>query len=153
MRRQDREITDFDDIVDVFRRSDTVRIGLFGAEYPYVVPLSFGFEVVEGKIVLYIHGASDGFKHDLIARNNKVCAEVDIFHGYALSERGITTKYESAIGFGYAEKVFGDEAMRGMELLLARCGFDGFEYDREAPTGGLTVYKIVLESVSCKSNK
>jgi len=152
MRRSEREITDFNDIVDVFRRSDTVRLGLFGAEYPYVVPLSFGFEVADGKIVLYIHGANEGFKHDLIASNSKVCAEVDIFHGYAQSERGITTKYESAIGFGYAEKVVGDEAVRGIDLLLARCGFEGFEYGREA-VGGLTVYRVVLESVHCKLNK
>lgn len=43
MRRSDREITDFNEIVDVLRRADTIRLGLHDDPYPYVVPLSFGF--------------------------------------------------------------------------------------------------------------
>ncbi len=67
MRRSDRKITDFDEIVSVLRRCDTVRLGINGGDYPYVVPLSFGMEVLGGKVHIYVHGAKEGHKHDLIS--------------------------------------------------------------------------------------
>lgn len=150
MRRSDREITGFNEIIDVLRRADTIRLGLHNDPYPYVVPLSFGFEAAEHKITLYFHGAKEGLKHDLIARNPHVCVEADIFHRYAdVPPDNVTTEYESFIGFGIAERAEGDEAARGIDLLLAHCGYAGFEYDRAA-LGFIAVYKIVLDSFSGK---
>ena len=40
MRRKDREITDMETMLDILRRCDTVRIGMRGEEFPYVVPVS-----------------------------------------------------------------------------------------------------------------
>ena len=149
MRKKDREIKQFDDIIDVLNRCDTIRLGISGEKYPYVVPLSFGFETKNNKIILYIHGAQEGKKHDLIAQNNKVCVEADIFHRYAKTEQSVTTVYESIIGFGTAEKVYGDEMVKGLRLLLAHCGFEGFSFDQSV-TKILTVYKITLDSVTGK---
>ncbi|GHU55238.1 MFS transporter [Clostridia bacterium] len=149
MRRSDRQLTDFDEIVDVLRRADTIRLGLHDDPYPYVVPLSFGFEVADGKIELYFHGAKEGFKHELIAKNSNVCVETDIFHGYAEVPKSVTTEYESIIGFGVCVRVEGDEAARGLNLLLTHCGFDGFAYDR-AVLNVTAVYKVTLESVTGK---
>ena len=83
MRRSDREVTSFDEIVDILRQANTMRLGLHDAPCPYVVPLSFGFEAAGGRITLYFHGAMEGLKHELIARDPHVCVEADIFHGYA----------------------------------------------------------------------
>ncbi|MDR0820897.1 MAG: pyridoxamine 5'-phosphate oxidase family protein [Oscillospiraceae bacterium] len=149
MRRADREITDFGEIADVLCRADTIRLGLHDKPYPYIVPLSFGFEVSVGKIALYFHGAKEGLKHDLIAKNPHVCVESDIFHGYAEVPKSVTTEYESVIGFGVCELVSGEEAAHGLDLLLAHCGFDGFEYDR-AVLNVTAVYRITLESVTGK---
>ena len=60
MRRAENEMSSLADIVDVLDRCDTIRLGLHGSEYPYVVPLSFGYEVANGKVVLYAHGAKEG---------------------------------------------------------------------------------------------
>jgi nitroimidazol reductase NimA-like FMN-containing flavoprotein (pyridoxamine 5'-phosphate oxidase superfamily) len=149
MRRSDREITNFNEIVDVLRRADTIRLGLPGEPYPYVVPLSFGFEVVDGKITLYFHGAKNGLKHELIAKNPRACVEADIFHGYAETKKSVTTEYESVIGFGVCERVAGDEAAHGLDLLLTHCGYDGYVYNHAA-LGVVAVYKVVLESVTGK---
>jgi len=149
MRKSEREIKVFNEVIDVLHRCDTVHLGIFGEEYPYVVPLSFGYEVAKGKIILYVHGAQEGLKHDLIAINNKVCAEADICHRFADTGRGVTTVYESVIGFGTAEKIFGEEAAKGLDLLLSHCGFAGYQYDKEV-LNILTVYKITLDSVTGK---
>ena len=152
MRRTDREINSFEEIVDVLRRANTIRLGLKAEPYPYVVPLSFGLEAGDGKICLYFHGASEGFKHELIAKNPLVCAEADIFHAYEETPNGgVTTRYESVIGFGKAELVSGGEAAKGMDLILAHCGYEGFEYDCTA-LERTWIYKITLASFSGKRN-
>ncbi len=50
MRKSDREIKEIEAILDVLDRCDTIRLGLFGEEYPHVVPLSFGYAYGEGKV-------------------------------------------------------------------------------------------------------
>ena len=149
MRKSEREIKVFHEVIDVLHRCDTVHLGIFGEEYPYVVPLSFGYEVANGKIILYVHGAQEGLKHDLITVNNKVCAEADICHRFADTGLGVTTVYESVIGFGTAEKIFDEEAAKGLDLLLSHCGFAGYQYDKEV-LNILTVYKITLDTVTGK---
>ena len=149
MRRSDREVTGFHEIVDILRRADTIRLALHDEPYPYVVPLSFGLEVVGGKIVLYFHGAQEGIKHELIAKNRHVCVEADIFHRYTEVPGSVTTEYESVIGFGKVVPVTGEEATRGMDLLLTHCGYDGFLYDHEA-LNTMAIYRIELDKVTGK---
>ncbi len=149
MRKADREIKDFNEVVDVLERCDTIRIGIFGEEYPYVVPLSFGYEVIDNKIILYVHGAKEGKKHDLIGRNSKVCIEADICHRFTDTGHSVTCEYESIIGYGEAVKVFDQEAIKGLELLVAHCGFDGYPINEEA-LKVMTIYQITLEYVTGK---
>jgi len=149
MRRKDREVTDFTEITDILRRADTIRLGLHNEPYPYIVPLSFGFEAVDGKIRIYFHGAAEGLKHDLIANNNNVCVEADIFHGYAELADGITTEYESVIGFGKSEPAAGENAVKGIGLLLEHCGYGAYEYD-DGLLDITRVYKIELDSFTGK---
>jgi len=152
MRRTDREVTSFADLADILCRADTIRLAMHDEPYPYAVPLSFAMETGEGTIVLYFHGAKEGLKHDLLARNPHVCVETDIFHGIAETPGGgVTTKYESFIGFGKAARVYGEEAAKGLDLLLARCGYKGYAYSTAA-LEATAVYKIMLESFTGKRN-
>lgn len=149
MRRADREIKSWEEIVDVLRRADTIRLGINGDPFPYVVPLSFGFEDCGGQIIIYIHGASEGLKHTLLDKNNHVCVETDIFHRYAETATGLTTEYESVIGFGTAAAVYDDEAVKGLDLICSHCGYHGYIYDKAA-LAYMRIYKIALSSVTGK---
>lgn len=54
MRRSDREITDYDDILEVVKRCDVCRIAMFDEEYPYIVPMNFGYTIEEdNSMVIY----------------------------------------------------------------------------------------------------
>lgn len=150
MRKSEREVKNLEDIVNILDRCETVRIGINGNEYPYVVPVSFGYEVADGKVVIYFHGAKEGFKHDLIAKNNKVCVEADIFHCYAETGHSVTTEYESVIGFGIAKKAEQDDAIKGIDLLLNHCKIEGYSAAECVSLGTTTVYKIVLNSITGK---
>ena len=152
MYRKDREIKEFDAIVDVLERCDTIHLGITGEEYPYVVPLSFGYEVKNGKIVFYIHGAKKGLKLDLLAKNNKVCVEADLCHGFYRLEDDVTTDYESIIGFGLAEPAEGEELAHGLDLILKHCGIPDYVCT-PVQTRATAVYKITLEQVTGKRLK
>ncbi|MBR3742391.1 MAG: pyridoxamine 5'-phosphate oxidase family protein [Clostridia bacterium] len=61
MRRKDREVQSLDEIFDILNRCDTVRVAFRGEDYPYVVPVSFGTELADGKVTVYFHCAREGF--------------------------------------------------------------------------------------------
>ena len=151
MRRTDREIKNRDEILDILQRANTIRLGINGDPFPYVVPLSFGFEDCNGEIRLYFHGAKEGFKHTLLAQNNHVCVEASMLHRYIQREPNLTALYESVIGFGTAEVVHGEAAVRGMDLICAHCGYHGYEYDTSA-LNFMHIYKITLSAVTGKKN-
>jgi len=149
MRRTDREITNRKEIVDVLNRSDTIRLGIHGDPYPYVVPLSFGWEDTGNEIHIYFHGANEGFKHALLEHNNHVCVEADIFHKYITTDVSLSAEYESVIGFGTAEIVEGDEAAKAMALVCDHCGYPGFVCET-IPLETMKIYRITLSSITGK---
>lgn len=150
MRKAQREITDFDALLNVLDKCQTIRLGLHDEDFPYVVPLSFGWEQKDGKVIIYFHCAKDGKKVDLIAKNGKVCVEADILNGYKKTERGVTADYESVIAYGHAQEVFSDEAVHGIKLLLEHCGIDGYSPEQCVMMKIVSVYKITVESITGK---
>lgn len=105
MRRKDREITDLDCIIDIIRKCDTCRISLFDDEYPYIIPMNFGFEKIDDQLVLYFHGAHVGKKIDLIKKCNRASFEMDCSHRLITGEKACdyTMEYESVCGNGTIE--------------------------------------------------
>ena len=153
MRRKDREIRDMNAKFDILNRCDTVRIGIRGGEYPYVVPVSFGAEMADGKPVIYFHCAREGLKLDLLKANPSVCVEGDIFIGVETTEKGITTRYESVIGFGTFEIVTDkDEIIHGLKVLTEHYGYFDYPLDRCRALEYLYVGKITLDEITGKRN-
>lgn len=62
MRKQLREITDKEEIKDLFRNTDVIRLGISDDKQPYVVPVSFGFDWSDEQPTFYFHGAREGKK-------------------------------------------------------------------------------------------
>ena len=112
MRRKDREVQSLDEIFDILNRCDTVRIAFQGDKSPYVVPVSFGTELVDGKVIVYFHCAREGMKLELLKANPQVCVEGDIFIRTETTDHGITTRYESVIGFGTCRIVENEQEIK-----------------------------------------
>ncbi len=148
MRRSDLEITDFDEIVAVIERCDTMHVGINGDGYPYVVPLSYGYEAKDGHVTLYFHGAGKGLKHELLDRDPRVCVEMSTLLRYVQKGLYLSCEYESAIGYGKARRVTGDEAIHGLKLMVKHCRMGDSEMDNCAPV--TTVYAIDLETLTGK---
>lgn len=150
MRKFQREIKDFDEIIKLLDKCQTLRLGLFDKEYPYVVPLSFGYEVIDGKLFIYFHCAKEGKKIDLLSANEKVCVEADTLNGYKKTEHDVTADYESVIAYGSAHEVFDGEAIHGLELLLAHCGIAGYSTEKCVLNEMVAVYKICVDEITAK---
>ena len=153
MRRKEREVTEFSEIVEILSRCMTIRIGMKGDEYPYVVPISFGYEVIDGKINIYAHGAPAGRKNEYLAKDSLVCVEADIFHKIEPTERGITTRYESIIGFGRYESLeTAEDKKKGLRVLLERYGYFDYPLDRCRGLEMANVFRIIIDTITAKRN-
>ncbi len=152
MRRKDREMQDRQEILDVLNRCQTIRLGLFNGDYPYVVPVSFGLDAGKDEIAIYFHCTQKGLKVDCIEHSHKVCVEADIFYRIESTKMGITARYESVIGFGTVSRVEGEEKVYGLQKLLEHYGRPDYPLTRCRGLRLAAVYKIVLQSITGKHN-
>ena len=131
MRRKDREITEFDEIIKVIKKCDVCRIALNDKNFPYIVPLNFGMDIQEGQVILYFHSAMEGKKLDLIKRNNMVSFEMDCNHKFILNEEKMscTMGYESVMGYGMIEILPEEEKYEALKILMKQYHAEDFKFN------------------------
>ena len=154
MRRSDREITDFDEIVEIIKKCDVCRLALHDEEYPYILPLNFGMRIEDGKIVLYFHGANEGKKYALIEKNNKVSFEMDCGHRLVMDDEKMscTMEYESVIGQGIIEKVSDEQKYDALMVLMRQYHQEDFPFNQNIMPQ-TTVLKLTVNSYTAKHRK
>lgn len=151
MRRRDREITEFDEIVKVIEKCEVCRLALNDGEYPYILPLNFGMELIDGKITFYFHGAPEGKKYELIQRSNKASFEMDCSTRLVtiLEDGNCTMEYESVIGQGTVEIVPDDQKERALDILMKHYHKEDFPYNK-AVIPRTKVFKMTVERCTGK---
>ncbi|MDI9460949.1 MAG: pyridoxamine 5'-phosphate oxidase family protein [Saccharofermentanales bacterium] len=154
MRRKDREVTEVRDILNIVGRAKILHLGLFDQEYPYIVPLHYGYELVDGTLVFFMHSAESGQKLALIRNNANVCIELDcdielISGGDNPCEYG--SAFASVIGWGRAEIVSDEEEkIKGLRLLMENQTGRDFEID-SSMASSVAVIKVVVSEFMAKS--
>ena len=153
MRRTDREITDRDEIYKMLYRCTTVSLGFHDSDYPYVVPMTFGCALEEGKICVYFHCAGEGRKLELLKKDSRVCVEGHVYERVEETEGGITARYESVIGTGTAVRLEDKaEKVKALRVILEHYQSSGFPVTSCKGLLSVEVYRIVLDAVSGKRN-
>lgn len=153
MRRTEREVTSIDSIFDILSRCTVVRIAMNDERTPYIIPMTFGPELVDGKIVVYFHSALEGHKNDLLKKNANVTVEADLYYRTEETAMGITAKYESVIGHGVAERLTETkDKVHGLKIILDHYSRSGFPVESCKGLSKCDVYRITLEKVSGKHN-
>ena len=154
MRRKDREITDMQQILNIVDKAKILRLGLFDKEYPYVVPLHYGYEYAESRLFFYMHSAKEGHKLELIANNPHVCVELDgdaelISGGEIPWMYG--SSFASVIGRGVAEIVTDEqEKTKGLSLLMKHQTGRDFAFTAEM-AATVAVIRVTLNECTAKS--
>lgn len=156
MRRKEREIKDTSELVKILSKNCVGTLSVSGGEYPYAVPLNFGFSENDGKFKVYFHCASEGKKIELIKKNPKVCFEVHTMEritGEGESACVYSCAYESVIGFGCARELTShDEKKEALIKIMENCTGREFGFN-ENQTRGVTVFEIVFSEVTGKRSK
>lgn len=153
MRRKDREVKDKDEIIDMLRRLNTIRLGISNSKAPYIIPISFGFEIIDEKIIIYFHSAKEGQKIDLLSANPNVCIEGDIFIKTEKTERGITARYLSIIAFGKCELLDNrDIKVHALKVINSHYGYSDYPVDSCTGLNHIYIGKIMLDSITGKKN-
>lgn len=154
MRRSDREIKDMKDIIAVMEKCDVCRLAFNDEGYPYILPLNFGMEVVEGRITLYFHGAAEGRKYELMAKDNRVSFEMDCSHRLVMTEKNgscsCTMEYESVIGRGLLAEVLEEEKYGALCALMKHYHGEECAFDRSVMSR-TNVFKLTVEAVTGKA--
>ncbi len=149
MRRRDKEITDRNVIDAILREAQVCRIALCDGDAPYVVPVNFGYD----GSAIFFHSAPEGRKMGIIARNDRVCFEVDTGHelvrGAAPCSWGM--KYRSVIGIGRARLLTGPgEKREALDCIMRHHGAAGEFRFEPAQLDAVAVVRIDIEELSGK---
>lgn len=156
MRRKDREITDWQRILDIVREAKVCRIAFQTGDAPYIVPLSYGWEEIDGKLSFYFHGARDGRKIELIKEGKAVGFELDagasVTGGDAACDYSMD--YRSVVGTGHVELITDNEGKRrALDLLMAHYTDKSGWHFPDAMLRVTGAFKLTVDTLSAKERK
>ncbi|NCD04803.1 MAG: pyridoxamine 5'-phosphate oxidase family protein [Spirochaetia bacterium] len=155
MRRKERQVTDNFQIIEILENNDVCRIALKDEEGLYIVPLNYGYEFIEDKLILFFHGAKEGRKANIFYKGNQeVAFEIDEkvkLEGTDDIACTYTYYYKSIIGVGNASIVENrDDKLHALKLIMKSITKkDDFKYNDNS-INNVLVMKIEVNSFSAK---
>ena len=156
MRRADREVKDLDVIRSILDQCMTCHLAMVEDGMPYVVPLSYAYEMEEDTLTVYFHSAKEGRKIDILRKNSAVCFEM-CMEGepvYA-KETPCNSGYYYASVHGFGEIVFVEnveEKCRSLSLLMKHQAKADIVFKAEQ-AAGVCIYKVVTKDFVGKQKR
>lgn len=156
MRRLDRDCSADDSVIEkCIQDSQVLRICMNTDGLPYIVPLCFGYERVDGRRIFYFHKNRRGLLYELIEKDPRCSFELEGEHSLFMDEVKGTCNmdYASIIGDGTISLVEGDEERkRTIDLLMDHYGRGDFGYD-ERLMSAILVFRLEVDSLTCKATR
>lgn len=127
MRKFEHQIRDRVLIAAILDQIPVVHVGCNDGDWPYVVPLSFGYEAAEEVLRVYLHCAREGHKADLWAKDPRVSLTFSIFQNHPNHPyRGEIHNYRSVMARGRIRRISrqGKDSLhgRGFQAILRHNG-------------------------------
>lgn len=155
MRKNEREITDIAEIQRILDDAKVCRLALIDGEFPYIIPLCFGYTLEGGNLVLYFHSAIQGKKIDVIKENNNAAFEIDkmgeIIHGDIACS--FTAPYECITGKGTVDIINGIEKLTGLNCIMNKYAGEGEHKYSEQSLNNVALLKLTVDEFCCKAHK
>ena len=158
IKRKDREITDKKEIQEIIKKAKILHLGLIDDNYPYIVPLHYGFEYCDenDSFVFFMHGAKKGHKIDLIKNAPNVFVEIET-DVVLDSGESIPCKYgsfySSFMGRGKANIIENlQEKRHGLQLLMRNQTDLYFDFT-ERMISTVAVIRVDIEQYTAKAKK
>jgi len=152
MRRKDREITDLNEILEITKKCDVCNIAFFDDEYPYIIPMNFGFSNQDKELVLYFHCATSGKKLDLLRSNPKVGFEMDCSHNLIIEDLDCecTMEFESICGNGIIEILPVEQKLAALSQLMKQYKEQPSLNFNENYVKAIEMLKLTIHSITGK---
>lgn len=152
MRRKEREVSSMEDIMSIMKKCDVCRLAFTDREYPYIVPLNFGFSYDGTNMELYFHGAKEGKKMELIRDNNKAGFEMDCSHKLIKGDEACeyTMEYESVCGNGTVEILENEEKIPALTHLMKQYSPEKTFHFNEKQVNAVTVFRLKVNHITGK---
>ncbi|MCM1174407.1 MAG: pyridoxamine 5'-phosphate oxidase family protein [Blautia sp.] len=155
MRRKDREVTETNEIRKILDSCKTACVAMLDGDLPYVVPLSYGYELEDDRLVLYFHCAREGRKLEILKRSPKVCFTIFQEGELLCAETpcGSGYYYSSVIGNGTVSFT-GDPGKKrhALQKMFAQQTGKTIEFT-EAQADAVCVFQIVSEDYAGKRKR
>ncbi|MBQ8589176.1 MAG: TerD family protein [Firmicutes bacterium] len=134
MRRFENQIRDHEIIGEMLKEIPNVNVGMVDGDYPYVVPMVFGYEITEDKLLVFLHSAKEGHKVNLWAKNPKVTLLFTKFMNHMKNEhRGFLHDYRSVMANGLIRRIDRSKEAgwhgRAVQAILRQSGRGSTEFD------------------------
>lgn len=148
MRRYNREVTDPAEIADIMTRCEVLHLAFNDNNVPYLLPVNFGME--PDGMTLYVHGASEGTKYDLLTKDNRVSFALECTHGLALENGMCSMNYESVIGWGYLDELTEPvDKRRALDRIMRQYRGEHFPY-RDAAIPHTRILRLRVQARTAK---
>lgn len=155
MRRANREVKDLKTLEEILKASTVCRLAMQDGEGLYIVPMNYGYELVNGKLVLYLHSAKEGRKVSIMSEpGNQVAFEMDCGHRLVEGETACQYgySYRSITGRGTAFPVEElEEKKHGLSVLM-RCQTGKDFSFTDAAADSVAVFRIEAEEFTGKQH-
>lgn len=158
MNKKNKEVKDIENIINIIKKCNIIRIGLFDKKYPYIIPLNFGYYYDKSKLKLelYFHGAKTGKKLDIIKNNNKAGFEMDCSTELIKSNNpcSYTMKFESVCGNGKINILPENEKLNGLKYIMRQYSSNNFTNNdfKLKVVEKTTVFKLSVNEITGKSS-
>ena len=155
MRRKDREITDFSKMVEILKSCDCCRLGLVDENEAYIVPMNFGYEIIDEQVVLYFHCAKEGRKIDLFPKQEVVSFEMDSKLKLISGKIGcdFSFLYQCIMGTGKLDVITNySEKTQGLQRIMNHYA-EAKHWDfKQEYVDKLQVLRLSVKTWSCKEH-
>ena len=155
MTRRELEITDLTAIKEILDKSKVVHIAMVDDGEPYMVTMNYGYKLEDGKLVIYVHGATKGRKLDVMRANPNVFIEMECdmepFAGEVACQYGMA--YASIRGKGKAAILESSEEKQEALSILMKTQTDKDFVFNDKLVSIVSVIRIDVEEYTAKKRE
>ena len=153
MRKKQYEITDMAEMANIMEKCMACRIALNDGDYPYIVPLNFGYSFEDGVITLYFHSAGVGKKIEMLKENGRVGFEMDTSLRVVPADLpcDYAMEFESIVGKGEITFLEDEDKPFALQCIMNQYAKERgtFTFPKEM-VAATTVMKLTVREITCK---
>lgn len=156
MKREDKVFKDDKRIIEIIKKCEAMTIAFPDNEKPpYILPMNFGFEVINNKKIFYFHSHLKGIKNDYLDKKPLVSFSMYANTKLTLHENiacKSSMKFQCVRGVGKAEILENDEKISAFTSIMQQYA-PTKNYDvTPAMVNSVCLWKITVDEWEGKSN-